>query len=282
MSETCIWRGSDQPRAVKGKHLAACTVDEQGPLLARVNLGPNSFAPAIPLGQCAGCLPCPKRHCCVDGHEHLDSAHPLTCPSCVGEVRKDLQLIVDMHAKLPSEAVNRGWNGDRDGQVLGGDAMVMLAMTYREQTGVAADGDHSHERKSDPVPPLLTLATWEDVWRDHLGHDPAGTASVRAAAVYLGLLLTQMAQDPDVPFEDFARDIRQTRGRMQSVLHDRNLGDVANIGCFECGDRLERRLTDDGFEDVWTCQRCRRRYTYTEYNFALRAHLEAATEKESA
>lgn len=219
---------------------------------------------------------CPRRHCAVCGITHVDDAHPVTCPRCVGHVRDDLDEIVDMHARLLTEAVHRGHSGDREGQVLGGDAMVMLAMRWREQTGIASDGDHSHESDADPTPPLLTLATWEDAWRDHLGHETTEKASVDAAAAYLGLMLTRMAQDYDLPFEDFARDVRAVESRMRSVLHDTNRGDPANIGCFDCGHKIERRLTSKGFEDHWTCTHCRRTYTYAEYNFALRAHLEEA------
>ena len=78
----------------------------------------------------------------------------------------------------------------------------------------------------------------------------------------------------EAPFEDFARDVRRCRSHLENVLHDENQGDRANVGCFDCGGDLERRLTAGGFEDHWTCRRCRRRYTYAEYNFALRAALE--------
>ena len=48
----------------------------------------------------------------------------------------------------------------------------------------------------------------------------------------------------------------------------------AKMACSDCD--------QGGFEDVWTCQRCLRRYTYAEYNFALRANLEAQQQEEPA
>jgi hypothetical protein len=45
---------------------------------------------------------------------------------------------------------------------------------------------------------------------------------------------------------------------------------AAQAGCGQCD--------QGGFEDHWTCGGCKRRYTYAEYNFALRANLEAASE----
>jgi hypothetical protein len=92
-------------------------------------------------------------------------------------------------------------------------------------------------------------------------------------------MLTDLARDPEQDINEFARDIRTCRAHLESVLHDQPKGDPANIGCFECGSGLERRLTDTGFEDHWTCKGCRRRYTYAEYNFALRAALEESSKE---
>lgn len=127
--------------------------------------------------------------------------------------------------------------------------------------------------------PLFVLGTWEMVWRDHLEAPTELRATLDRLVDYLDRNLHIMAAEPLVPFEDFAGDVRRCRGHLEAVLHDQNQGDRANVGCFECGGELERKLTTAGFEDVWTCQKCRQRYTYAEYNFALRASLEAAIEE---
>lgn len=254
----CRWVASDQPRAVIGEHYDECDGTD-----------------------CRGCWPCLVGHCLICRREHTDEAHSQTCASCVGAVREDLELIVDMFARLEDEAISKGMAGDGEETVLGGDAMVMLAMRYREQTGAASDGDKSHESKTDPVPPLLTLATWEDCYRDHLGHDQAGTASVDAAAGYLSRQLTHIAQDSEVPFEDFARDIRQTRGRLEDVLHD---GERIERGapcpaCREDGDearplvqeRNDRDVT--GASDRWVC-RSDRAHWWNEAGYRLRIGTE--------
>lgn len=244
-TKKCRWVASDQPRVLPGEHQADCP------------------------GDCAGCEPCPHDHCVICRREHGDDAHPLTCPNCVGTVRDDLEQIVDMHARLRGEAINVGTRGDRTGTVLGGDAMVMLAMTYREQTGLAADGDHSHESEADPVPPLLTLATWEDCYRDHLGHDPAPLASVEEAAGYLDLVLTRIAQAADIPFDDFARDIRQTRGRLEDVLHD---GERVETGapCPKCDRALVKSYGRTEAFDRWTCPNRECGTWYLDHEYRLR------------
>lgn len=249
----CRWVASDQPRAVIGEHYDECADD-----------------------RCRGCWPCLHAHCLICRREHTTTGHPQTCASCVGAVRDDLEQIVDLFARLEGEAIARGMAGDGEDTVLGGDAMVMLAMRYGDQTGARAD-DKSHESKEDPTPPLLTLATWEDCYRDHLGHAPGEQATVTSAADYLSRQLTAIAQDAEVPFDDLARDLRQCRGRLEDVLHD---GEQIERGapCPACREadetakpllqvRNERDVT--GASDRWVCTR-NRQHWWTEAHYRLR------------
>lgn len=261
----CRWIASDEPRAVIGEHYDACDGT-----------------------QCRGCWPCNHDHCLICRREHCDTAHPYTCASCVGTVRDDLELVADMYARLRGEAISRSMSGDHEGTVLGGDAMVMLAMRYREQTGLAADGDHSHESDADPVPPLLTLATWEDCWRDHLGHDAAEVASVEDSARYLDAMLSHMAQEGELPFDDFARDIRRLRGRLEDVLHD-GIRDESGAPCPKCREsddpnppaliKKHNRKDTTGASDRWTCRRCKSWWSEADYRLRVGTdHIEHAAE----
>lgn len=262
---TCLWVASDQPRAVKGEHYDACEGD-----------------------TCRGCWPCRADHCVVCRREHCDTAHPFTCPSCVGDVRDDLDLLDDMHARLHGEAEVRSMSGDHEETVLGGDAMVMLAMRFREQTGLAADGDHSHESESDPVPTLLTVATWEDCWRDHLGHGTTQEASVTDAVTYLDLMLSHMAQDRALPFEDFVTDIRKTRSRLEDILRD-GIREETGAPCPTCrarGDDNPPALHKEhvkadttGASDKWRCKRCKSWWGEADYRLRVgKDHIEHARE----
>ena len=134
----------------------------------------------------------------------------------------------------------------------------------------------------DEQHPTWVLGTWDQLWREELDHPTEQAATLPRLVDYLDQQMTYMAGRMEPPFEDFARDLRGCRGHLQNILGDQNQGDRAGVGCFECGDDLERRLTEAGFEDVWTCRGCRRKYTVAEYNFALRASLEAATMREAS
>lgn len=244
---TCRFVASDEPRILPGRHNEDCPGGE----------------------ACAGCQPCPGPHCRVCGRAHSAD----TCAECRAEARDDLLAIASACDALPEEAVNQGVESE---------AMVLL--------GPAADpeawGHLSASVKVGRIPadylsaadnelhPLLVLGTWEMIWREHLEQPTALEATIPRLVDYLNRQLHVMAAEPLVPFEDFARDLRRCRTHVEAVLHDSNMGDRANVGCFECRGGLERRLTPQGFEDVWTCKVCRRRYTYAEYNFALRAALE--------
>lgn len=136
--------------------------------------------------------------------------------------------------------------------------------------------------------PLWVLGTWDLLVTEHYGHKRSQRITVERAAKYLGSNLSELAQDADFPFDQLAKEMRKCRAHLEAVLHDQNLGDIANVNCFECGGNLERKLIDrkpatktspavlGGFDDKWTCQDCRLTYTYAEYNFALRASLEEA------
>ena len=233
--QPCRWIASDQPRGVIGEHYDDCVGE-----------------------GCRGCWPCLHGHCLICRREHNTTAEPQVCASCVGTVREDIELIVDMHDRLQGEAINAGARGDGDDEerILGGDAMVMLAMPYRDQNGQGGahigDDDRSHESPADPVPPLLTLATWEDAYRDHLGHEQAGSATIGDAAGYLDRQLSHIAQVADVPFEDFARDVRQCRGRLEDVLHD-GVRVESGAPCPKCGRSLVREWGKTEAFDRWKC-----------------------------
>lgn len=262
----CLWISSTQPRVVAGRHEPACADD-----------------------ACPGCQRCTETHCVVCRRVHAVSA----CPECVGNTRDDIDQIREFCGyALRGEAATRGV--DSEAFMLAGPAATPGDYERRKRLVVngairAGEGTDEYrqmlafvEANRDEQHPLWVLGTWETLWREHLDHPSDKTLTIPDAADYLLTQLTYMGDQAEPDFAQFATEIRGCRGHLQSILHDQNQGDRANVGCFECGGDLERMLTEAGFEDHWTCRRCRRRYTYAEYNFALRANLEAAAAKEAS
>ena len=269
MSEACKWAGRGNPRVLGNRHDEDC----RG-------------------GECPGCLPCTEPHCRVCGYTH----HEGTCAECMAETRTNLREIARMCGALPTEVAHRGINGEAM-MLLGPVADVerrqhteasYLAGRLPEGWINAAHGKHCPILVNEPcvgcagdeTHPLTILLTWQLVWRDALEHDEAPDAELATAVDYLDRQMTYMGGYPHVPFEDFARDLRRCETHLASVLHDQDRGVLANVPCFDCGADIERKLGKQGFDDHWTCLGCKRRYTISEYNFALRASLEEA--KESA
>jgi hypothetical protein len=225
--------------------------------------------------ECAGCEPCPNRHCtdCTKTHLKTDEE---TCPNCISKTRTKLRELVDLYATLPDEAQTRGVNSEAAN--LHGPAADAEAFAWRRAARALRDNVLlSTLEPDDEHHPLSVLGRWVALFGESYNEPTNLKLTVTRAVDYLDRRLARFANDPDQDWRQFATEIRRCKTHMESVLHDQGMGDPANIGCFECGAGLERRLTDRGFEDHWTCKGCRRKYTYAEYNFALRAALEEKT-----
>lgn len=273
---SCTYTGDTTPRIVRGRHRDGC---------------PSQRDPEIVAAEatlCIGCQPCTEPHCRVCGRNHA----PHTCPDCLTATRTNLTNIGRRTRELPHEVLNRGINGEA--MTLIGPATSPESWAHHKASAAAGriGKDWFEEltrRRPDgtieilaPTHPLFVLGTWDMRWRATLGHDTNDTLTLAGAIAYLDTNLTYMADHVGLPFEEFVADINRCITHLEAVLHDQAYGDRANVGCFDCGGKLERKLTKTGLEDVWTCDRCRRRYTHAEYNFALRASLETELAREKA
>jgi hypothetical protein len=256
VSNGCRWVAAHQTRIVPRRHIDTCPDPD----------------------TCPGCLPCPEKHCGICRRAHSD----VTCTECIATVRQDLDLIRDMCGlPLVTEGINRGIHSEAF--MLTGPTANPEAWSNQARSAILGRIPAAYlEDCRDEQHPLWVLGTWEQLWRDHLDQPTDLMQTLDRASYYLERHLHELAQVEDPNFAEFATEIRDCRTHLQAVLRDQNQGDRANIGCFDCGGQLERRLTKTGFEDQWTCTRCRRRYTYAEYNFALRASLEEATEQDAS
>ncbi len=256
MTDACRFVSSTEPRILPGRHEEDCAST-----------------------QCDGCLRCTLTHCRCCGVKHSVGASP----GCVGETRDNLAEILDLCTNLWDEALNKGTNSEA-ATLLGGaadpearghlTASVMAGRINPDYLGVIPRDKHGNELPDHT--PLWVLGKWAMLYRDAFEHDePVYRATEWTEGSYLDRNLAYAATFEHVQFEDMAADLRSCLAHLKSVLHDEDRGVRANVPCFDCGQDIERRLSDNGFEDHWTCRGCRRRYTIAEYNFALRAVLES-------
>lgn len=242
MSE-CRWAGSDQPRVVSGRHTGECG-DE----------------------ACSGCQPCQRSHCRSCGREHAAG----TCPGCLADMRSDLAEIVRMCRDLPAEVEHRGIDGEA--MVLLGPVADAEARGHRAASaavGRAWVDEADHERH-----PLTVLGGWRMVVEDAREAPETGAVDVEGSAAYIDRHLDWIGACDWLPAEDLARDLRQCRAHMESVLHD---GEQIERGapCHLCpeGDRprLVKRYGGDvtGHRDTWHCPKDRNHW-WTEAEYRLR------------
>ena len=233
---------------VRGRHIGGCDASE-----------------------CSGCQPCTENHCgeCRKGN-HLGHGEN-TCADCIARARADLGALLDLYAALPPETIARGVTSEAAN--LHGPVADAEALSHR-RISTLAGRISAPLLEEDEHHPLAVLARWVFMLGEDYGEATDLTLTMSRAVDYIDRRLHRIAHDSGQDFGQFATELRTCRAHLEAVLHDQAMGDRANVGCFDCGGSLERRLTKTGFEDVWTCKGCRRRYTYAEYNFALRAKLE--------
>lgn len=246
---SCKFAGLDQPRVIGGRHDEEC-----------------------PGEPCAGCLPCSEPHCRVCGHTHAAGA----CAECLAETRETLHDIARMCDSLPEEVESRGINGEA--MMLLGPAADPEARGHLEASVLAGRVPADYLDTADgELHPLFVLGTWDMIWRDALEHDEAsGVLTIVVAVDYLDRQMTYMGGYGLVPFEDFARDLRQCRTHLESVLHD---GEQVDRGapCMTCRVPLERVWGKAGNDDGWACPRCRQQSTEAQYRYAvMNLHREEA------
>lgn len=285
---SCYHRGRDQARAIRGRHGDQCPDHDWHPPLA--------YRP------CRGCQPCTEAHCRRCGVTHAEH----TCPGCIAEVREDLAEITAMCRALPAEAIVKGIDSEAMnllGPVTDPEARAHAEASYRAgrlPEGWLETGRHGkkcpllHNEActgcgGDEHHPLTFAWWWNECWREAFDHDetPAVGADygVRELVAYLDRNLAYAADQPDLPFEDFARDAAACRRHLEQVLHD---GDQVETGapCLTCGKRLRRVYERDELPwthrdgssplaatDGWACAHCREHRDQETYGLNLADEL---------
>ncbi len=239
---------------------------------------------------------CERRHCRTCGTWHLDTTELQTCIRCVGATARAIRATVTYAALLPDQAIH-GRSSDPHGELIpGGDALVMLVGGSEHATGKRArygadNGPAAYSYPSDPTPPLVTLATWEDDWRHVRRLEPAGPADMTSCARFLLDNLAWAAQHHPA-FDQFANEMRGAAYTLEAVLHTGERDEVAPIArCIRCEHPPRLRATyadphhqpttldinlqigkptldQGGRRDYWTCPKCHEVYSPADYVLA--------------
>lgn len=206
-------------------------------------------------------------------------------------ISRELTDITTLYRHLPDEAANHA----DDKMFPGGDAMNLAGPAANleawEHRHEAAE-DHgqpsyAHLQTDTELHPLLVLASWEDIIRDHRNQPTDLRASVTRAADYIRNSLDWALTEDDnlginfPPIEAMLNDLRKVRRRLEELLRD---GEQVDRGAPCLGDNcggvlLIQDWADDAKDDTWHCPKCRRRYDRMSYYLACRhAALVNATE----
>lgn len=239
----CRWAGSESPRLLRS-HLTDCE------------------------GDCKGCAPCPERHCQVCGKEHVTvdaRGDDETCASCIGDTREGLDKIGTMSARMLGEAIMRGINSEA--AMLAGPAADAEAWGYRRMSAIAGRVDDAFlEDCRDELHPLWVLGTWEMLVREHFKQPTDERVTVSEARRYLNDHLTRLAHDADFDFAELSKDVLRCVGHLEDVLAEGER-EVYGAPCIKCEKPLLR--DDQGEDESWWCERCKRRSNADQYRLAV-------------
>lgn len=246
----CRWNGRTNPRLLTGRHEDTCA-DE----------------------TCAGCQACPESHCGVCQRAHAEG----TCPECTAVTRDDLREIGRLCGSLPAEVEHRGVNGEA--MMLLGPAADPEAWRNRAMSATMGRLPEGYlDDCRDEAHPMWVLGTWEQVWRDELGHVTDLKATLPRLVDYLDREMHVMAGRAEPPFEDFARDVRGCRAHLEDVLMAGERVERTEVPCLECGTLLVKVHKDAEDRDGYECQRksCDRTwYDQQEFTLAKAEHLKS-------
>jgi len=200
----------------------------------------------------------------------------------VVKVARDLREIVAMCAHLDDQAEHEA-NAHIDGHALpGGLAMVAMAgvanlEAWQSQYDAAEawnaanpkrqqrPTDHIEDEDDEWEPPLQTLAFWSEQWRAEHGAEYDQRPTVASEANFIRWAL-DWAWDHEVRWDDFAKDIRAARVRIENVLYAGNRAERTRVVCDRADCEKPARLirkygfAEDGSDDWWRCPSCKTRF----------------------
>lgn len=195
----------------------------------------------------------------------------------VVKVARDLREIEDMALRLENQAEHKA----NDPEMPGGSAMVALghvanleAWENLNQATERYGKPYTSVAEEDPnwEPPLQTLRFWSEQWRIEHGYEN-DQWTIASEANFIRYLL-DWAWDNEPQWDDFARDIKLARLRLEDILYAGRRAERSRVPCIavECErhPRLIRVYRDRAHDDGYRCPSCKTWYDADAY---LRAKM---------
>lgn len=204
----------------------------------------------------------------------------------VTKVARDLSAIEDLACHLEAQAIAKA----NDREMPGGAAMVALAgVANLEAWSNLVDtalrlayeaGEEPPELDDEDgyEPPLQTLCFWSEQWRREQGAEYGQRPTISSEANFLRYLLG-WAWDNEAKWDDFARDIRKARVRLENTLYAGRRVERVRVPCDnpECETKprliVTRGEAIDGSQDRHKCPACKKRYDDDDYRKAYAKQL---------
>jgi hypothetical protein len=200
-----------------------------------------------------------------------------TCVRCLGRVRSGLVRVERLFALLPAMLTDMSGSG-LTVLVRGEDLHGLPAEDVLVMLGPGSPSGSGHP--SDPPAVAFELAWWARDWAEVRGEASGLPVSVPQSVAWLSQRAGWAAAHHPA-FDEFASDVRRIMLRLEDVTA---MSERPETGppCPYCRASLLREFTDRGLADDWLCPRCRRAFGPAQYLLAVRAALEAETERMQA
>lgn len=194
----------------------------------------------------------------------------------VVKVARDLREIVELHAKLLSQALHHG----NSPLMPGGEAMAAVANVANieawehrnqatERTELGFEGYRKAYTSAEDEDPdeawsaYQLLEFWAEQWRREHDAEYDMRRTIATEANFLNGLLN-WAWDNLIEWDDFAADVNRARVKLEDILHAGKRFERSRIVCNMCdaAPRLLvfRGIADDGGDDQWKCPGCKHKF----------------------
>lgn len=191
------------------------------------------------------------------------SIHP------TAKVARDLSEILDLHARLASQAEHQASHS----LMPGGHAMVALGNVanleaWENLQGATERYARAYTSAEDEDPdeawsPFQLLEFWSEGWRREHGAEYDARPTIASEANFIRWALDWAWQN-EPAWDEFAADVNRARVRLEDIVHAGSRVETSRVVCNLCEEQgrliVLKGSAEDGSDDQWKCSTCRHRF----------------------